>query len=72
VGRVRQKKRKKKIAGRNNGPARQHYWASNKLEQHKVKALMRDTGMTRAEATVYWRAARGGRRMKSKGAPAVA
>lgn len=50
--------------GANNGPSRQRYWASHRLEQRKVKALMKDTGMTRAEATVFWQNARAGRRMK--------
>ena len=56
-----QKLSKHKFAGRNNGPARQRYWASNRLEQHKVKALML-TGMTRAEAVAHWNSVRTTRR----------
>lgn len=56
---------KHKFGGRNNGPARQKYWALHTLREHKVKALML-MGMTRAEATVYWEQARGGRRMRDR------
>jgi hypothetical protein len=62
ANKVRKKGKKKKFAGRNNGPARQRYWQYDRLEEHKVKAIMRDTGMTRAEATVLWRSQRQGRR----------
>lgn len=54
-----------KRGGANNGPSRQKYWANKTLEKHKVKNLMNATGMTRAEALVFWLAARGGRRMRS-------
>lgn len=53
-----------KRGGANNGPSRQRYWATRRLEQHKVKALMAHSGMTRAQALVFWQDARGGRRMK--------
>lgn len=56
---------KHKFAGRNNGPSRQRYWLYDRLEKHKVKAIMRDTGMTRSEATALWKAQRQGR-MKTK------
>ena len=58
---------KHKYAGRNNGPARQRYWASATLERHKVQAIMEDTGVSRAVATDRWRVARAGRRMKFSG-----
>ena len=58
---VRQKGKRKKKAGRNVGPARDRYWNENRLEKHKVRNLMRCSGMTRAEATKYWREARVGR-----------
>ena len=51
---------KHKWSGRNNGPARQRYWALHRLEKNKVKALMKQ-GMTRQEAIWYWRDARKGR-----------
>lgn len=57
-----QKLSKHKFAGRNNGPSRQRYWASNRLEQHKVKALMAHNDMTRAEAVALWNSVRTTRR----------
>jgi hypothetical protein len=57
-----QKLSRHKFAGRNNGPSRQRYWASNRLEQHKVKALMLYNGLSRAEAVVLWNRTRTGRR----------
>jgi hypothetical protein len=51
----------KKKTGRNNGPARQRYWRSGRLEESKVYNLMRYNGMTRAAAIAYWRIARQGR-----------
>jgi hypothetical protein len=54
-----------KRQGANNSPARQRYWGGKVLEKHKVKALMQHNGMTRAEAYVFWVAARGGRRMRT-------
>ncbi len=53
-----------KRPGANDCPARRRYWETHRLREHKVKALMRHNGMTRAEATTFWVAARGGRRMK--------
>lgn len=50
-----------KWTGRNNGPARQRYWLSGRLEQNKVRSLMRHNGMTRQQATDYWRSVRMGR-----------
>lgn len=52
---------KHKWSGRNNGPSRQRYWSSGRLEARKVKALMKNTGMTRSAALVAWREARKGR-----------
>lgn len=43
-----------KRVGANNGPARQRYWASNRLMKRKVKALMVHCGLTRAEAEARW------------------
>lgn len=54
ANRVRKKGKKKKFAGRNNGPARQRYWAEHRLEKHKVKAMMEHNGLSRAEATLLW------------------
>ena len=62
ANKVLKKGKKKKFAGRNNVPARQRYWQYDVLEKHKVKAIMRDTGMTREAATLLWRAQRQGRR----------
>lgn len=36
-------------------PARVRYWMGRHLELNKVKNLMRCAGMTRADATAYWR-----------------
>lgn len=55
---VRKKGKKKKFAGRNNGPARQRYRASGRLEEHKVRNLMRHSGMSRSEAIAHWRSVR--------------
>lgn len=52
---------KHKFAGRNNGPSRQRYWLYGTLEKHKVKAIMRDTGLSREAATRLWKGQRQGR-----------
>lgn len=57
-----QKLSKHKFSGRNNGPARQKYWRTNKLQEKKVRALMEHNGMTRAEAVAHWNRVREGRR----------
>lgn len=43
-----------KSKGKNNGPARQRYWASGRLEEHKVRHIMKDTELPRAVATQLW------------------
>lgn len=53
-----------KFGGRNNGPSRQRYWAQSTLEKHKVKAIMDDTGLSRAEAYLLWQKSRQGRMKK--------
>lgn len=50
-----------KRPGANNGPARQRYWTSGRLEERKVKALMVHCGYTRAEAVLRWLDTRKGR-----------
>jgi hypothetical protein len=47
-----------KRPGANNGPARQRYWAENRLRKHKVRNLMRYNGMTRSEAELLWDSSR--------------
>lgn len=61
---------KHKFKGRNNGPARERYWASQTLKRHKVKALMRYNGLTRAEAEVKWLDSRKGR-MRTGAKPSI-
>lgn len=58
----RKKGKKKKFAGRNNGPARERYWRTGRLEEHKVRALMRHNGLSRAAARALWLASRTTRR----------
>lgn len=53
---------KHKFSGRNNGPARERYWRSGRLEERKVRALMRHNGLTRAQARALWLASRTTRR----------
>lgn len=48
-------KLKRKAKGPDNRPARVRYWASRHLEKNKIKNLMKHCGMTRAEATKFWR-----------------
>ena len=48
--------------GRNDGPARKRYWASNRLRERKIKNMESQNGMTRAEALAVW--ANRGRRKK--------
>lgn len=48
----------RKTKGGNDRPSRTKYWASGRLETHKVKALMQHCGMTRGEATALWRETR--------------
>jgi hypothetical protein len=35
-------------------PAKKRYWASRKLEKHKVANLMKHCGMSKAEALRFW------------------
>jgi hypothetical protein len=51
-----------KRPGANNGPARQRYWSGNRLEKNKVRNIMKDTGLTYAEASQLWHRARQGRK----------
>jgi hypothetical protein len=53
-GVVRKKGKKKKFAGRNNGPARGRYWSERRLKDRKIANLMRCCGLTRFEAEVAW------------------
>lgn len=39
-------------------PARANYWARKRLQERKVKNLMRRNKMTRAEALAFWLKAR--------------
>lgn len=57
-----QKARRSKAKGHNNGPARQRYWASGRLEERKIKAIMVNEGLTRAEAYLRWHHTRKGRK----------
>jgi len=57
-----EKGNKHKYGGRNNGPARQRYWQSGRLEERKVRHLMVHNGMTRSAAMALWRSVRLGRR----------
>lgn len=50
-----------KRLGANNGPARQRYWASGRLEERKIKAIMENDGCTRAVAYIRWHDSRKGR-----------
>lgn len=43
-----------KFSGRNNGPARQRYWADHRLQKHKVRNLMSYNGMSLVDATRLW------------------
>ena len=49
-----QKLSRHKFAGRNNGPARERYWRLGKLEEHKVRNLVRYNGMSVLEAKRFW------------------
>lgn len=61
---------KHKFQGRNNGPSRQKYWASGRLQERKVTAIMAATGKTRAEATIEWLDNRQGRMKRGGGGAA--
>lgn len=43
-----------KRPGANNGPARQRYWASGRLEERKIRRIMKNYRCTRAEAYIRW------------------
>ena len=55
------RRRQKKVAGRNVGPARERYWRERRLEAKKVRALIRCCGMSEADARALWRMERQGR-----------
>lgn len=55
------RRRQKKVAGRNAGPARERYWRSGRLEDKKVRALVKHCGMSERDARALWRAERLGR-----------
>ena len=50
-----------KRPGANNKPSRVKYWQSGRLEERKIKRLMKHQGLTRAEAFNLWRSTRKGR-----------
>jgi hypothetical protein len=51
--------RKNRKHGRNKRkPAKQRYWAEGRLEEHKVRNLVRHNGMTEEQARKFWRAVR--------------
>ena len=56
------RKRGKKSKRTIKKPSKARYWASRHLQQNKVKALMRNNGMTRKQAEEYWAVCRGNRR----------
>ena len=55
------KAHRSKASGHNNGPSRQRYWNSKRLEDRKIKAIMKNDGCTRAEAYIRWHDSRKGR-----------
>ncbi len=59
---------KHKGVGRNDGPSRKKYWMSGKLQENKIRRMMRCNKLTRAEALVAWQDARQGRRTRSAAA----
>lgn len=50
-----------KTGGANDTPSRRKYWASGILEKRKIKAIMKNFGLTRAEASLKWHSERKGR-----------
>ncbi len=52
----------KKSKRPNKSPSRLRYWSSKHLEFNKIKALMRNAGLTRQQAERYWKQVRGNRR----------
>ena len=56
-------KKSKKSDGRQ---ARQRYWNDGHLIKTKIRALMKNAGLTRAKAEKFWAAVRGNRRMPGK------
>lgn len=53
-GVVRKKGKKKKFAGRNDGPARKRYRGEGRLKARKVANLVRYCGLSKAAAEVRW------------------
>ena len=51
----------KKGKREDKGPARGNYWLRQTLEKRKVKNLMRSNGLTKEDATIFWRSVRKGR-----------
>lgn len=47
-----------KRPGANDSPSRRRYWAEGRLQKHKVKAIMDDTGLSKEKATALWLASR--------------
>lgn len=45
-------------------PARDRYWSKHRLQQNKVRNLVRSHGMTEDVATKFWLKVRAGRRMR--------
>lgn len=55
------KAHRSKRKGRNDSQSRRSYWASGRLEERKIKAIMLNEGCTRAEAYIQWHDSRKGR-----------
>jgi len=55
-------RRRKKVAGRNAGPARERYWREGRLEEKKVRKLVKHCGMDEKNARALWRQQRVGRK----------
>lgn len=63
------KQQKKRGKNPDTSPNRSAYWHNGHLQSNKVRRIMRNTGMSKSDATEFWIKTRGYRRMKSFFAP---
>jgi hypothetical protein len=55
------KQQSRKSKSKDERPARKRYWTRRKLEQHKVRQLVKWRGITYEQALKVWQQARKGR-----------
>lgn len=59
-------KAKRRSKRPNKSPARDRYWSTNRLRDHKVRNIVRSTGMDPLDARILWTDQRQGRMRRTR------